>query len=87
MALKDYYLEKAAADSNLLSGPDSWAIEYIDITRTQSIMEAFDDDAGGFITVYEVNTFTQLRPFGWRYALSLVSEVYPFIGTTAFLTG
>jgi len=29
-------------------------------------LEAFDDDASGFITIAEVNTFTDYRPVEWR---------------------
>ena len=49
-----------------LSGQDEWTLEYINITRVQPIIEAFDDDASGFITVAEVNTFTKARPEDWR---------------------
>lgn len=66
MALKDYYVEKATGASGSLTGPDSWAIKYINIGRAGSILEAFDDDASGFVTVKEVNDFTQSRPSGWR---------------------
>ena len=48
-----------------LSGQDEWTLEYINITRVQPIIEAFDDDASGFITVAEVNTFTKARPEDW----------------------
>ena len=37
---------------------DAWAIGFIDVIWLQPILEAFDDDASGFITITEVNTFT-----------------------------
>lgn len=40
--------------------------------RLQPISEAFDDDASGFITVNEANTFTTSRPLDWRYGLMTV---------------
>jgi hypothetical protein len=40
------------------------------VVRLQAISEAFDDDASGFITVNEVNTFTTARPLGWSYVYS-----------------
>jgi hypothetical protein len=46
--------------------PDAWAIKFIDVTRLQPILEAFDDDASGFITITEVNYFTSSRPIEWR---------------------
>lgn len=66
MSLKDYYVEKGAGESDSLKGPDGWAIKYINIGRARSILEAFDDDASGFVTVSEVNSFTRLRPRDWR---------------------
>ena len=70
MSLKDYYVEKSTEESGSLKGPDGWAIKYINIGRARSILEAFDDDASGFVTVGEVNNFTRLRPRDWRCALS-----------------
>jgi hypothetical protein len=72
MALKDHYIEKASKDSDsVTSGPDGWALKYINIGRMQSILEAFDEDASGFVTVNEVNSFTRSRPLGWRYVIFL----------------
>jgi hypothetical protein len=70
MALKDYYMEKAAEDSGSFMGSDSWAVKYINIGRARSVLEAFDDDASGFVTVSEVNNFTRARPLDWRWAPS-----------------
>jgi hypothetical protein len=67
MMLRDYYVEKAAGDS----GPDNWALRYINIGRAHRIMEAVNADASGFVTVNEVNNFTQSRPLDWRFAYSL----------------
>ena len=79
MALKDYFTEKDAMGLGPLKGPDSWAIDYINAGRAQGIMEAFDDDASGFVTINEVNTLTRLRPQDWRCALcSPVYEDGPF---------
>lgn len=48
---------------------DEWAFEYISINYLQSIMEAFDDDGSGYITVGEVNRFVDALPseVKWRY--------------------
>jgi len=69
MSLKDYYVEKTSGESGSSKSPDSWAIGYINTGRARSILEAFDDDASGFVTVSKVNNFTRLRPRDWRYAL------------------
>ena len=48
------------------TNPDAWAIKYIDVKWVPPILEAFDEDASGFITVSEVNRFTSSRPVDWR---------------------
>jgi len=66
MALKDYYIEKAAGESaGSLVGADKWALKYINVNRARTILEAFDDDASGFVTIQEVNNFTRARPLDW----------------------
>ncbi|KAI9464115.1 hypothetical protein BJY52DRAFT_887632 [Lactarius psammicola] len=76
LALRDHYLEKLAAEAEEVPGkgaasincpqnPDAWAIKFIDVTRLQPILEAFDDDASGFITISEMNRFTSSRPADW----------------------
>ncbi|PCH42594.1 hypothetical protein WOLCODRAFT_102390 [Wolfiporia cocos MD-104 SS10] len=73
LAIRDYYLDRAArsgrAETTATSSPnlleDVWALDYINPSRLQSIAEAIDDDASGFITVSEANKFTSSRPSGW----------------------
>ncbi|KAF8497394.1 hypothetical protein F5888DRAFT_1906711 [Russula emetica] len=76
LALRDNYLEKLSSETkgvldmstssiNDSTNPDGWAIKYIDIMWVQPILEAFDDDASGFITITEVNRFTSSRPVNW----------------------
>ncbi|RPD59328.1 hypothetical protein L226DRAFT_314748 [Lentinus tigrinus ALCF2SS1-7] len=78
LALRDYFREhfdkikrrKSNAtpmvkSTRHISEEDEWALEYINVTRLQPIIEAFDDDASGFITVAEVNAFTKARPDNW----------------------
>ena len=67
MALKDYYLEKAAGVSaGGLVSVDKWALTHITISNARAILEAFDCDASGFLTIQEVNDFTRARPKEWR---------------------
>ena len=54
----------------LISDQDEWALEWITVRRLRAIAEAFDDDASGYITIAEVNSFTTSRPLGWRYVFS-----------------
>ena len=78
LALRDHYLENVTSETKGIpdmgtgaishsTDPDAWAFKYIDVTRVQPILEAFDDDASGFITVTEVNRFTSSRPVHWRW--------------------
>ncbi|KAI0757703.1 hypothetical protein C8Q80DRAFT_1091665 [Daedaleopsis nitida] len=75
LALRDYCLEKLDKlrknektfddyPTNVTE-QDEWTLEYINVTRLQAIIEAFDDDASGFITVGEANAFTTARPTEW----------------------
>lgn len=50
----------------VLSADDRWALEYISIPRMQPLLEAIDDDASSFVTITEINNFTQARPGYWR---------------------
>ncbi|KAI0735979.1 hypothetical protein C8Q76DRAFT_766166 [Earliella scabrosa] len=77
LALRDYCMEKLDKlrknEEKTFSGEyptnvserDEWTLEYINVTRLQAIIEAFDDDASGFITVGEANAFTTSRPKDW----------------------
>ena len=75
LALRDYYRQQVKQKreaphsdgvKSRLADEDEWALEWININRLQAIIEAFDDDASGFITVEEVNYFTTSRPKEWR---------------------
>ena len=73
MALKDYYIEKAAGESaGSLVGVDKWALKYITINRVRTIAEALDYDASGFVTIQEVNAFTRARPLDWRWVFATI---------------
>ena len=47
-----------------------WAVQCIDLMHLQSLMEAFDNDSSGYVSVQEVNRFTTSRPKGWRYVVA-----------------
>ncbi|KAI0260000.1 hypothetical protein BC834DRAFT_942566 [Gloeopeniophorella convolvens] len=74
LALRDYYIDKLRSEAGSVRGvstvvasrdPDAWAIAFIDVLNLQPILEAFDDDASGFITITEMNRFTSSRPLDW----------------------
>ena len=56
-------------DGEWVSHSEQWALRYIGVNYVRSILEAFDDDASGFVTVKEANHFTRSRPLDWRYIL------------------
>ncbi|CDO75521.1 hypothetical protein BN946_scf184871.g2 [Trametes cinnabarina] len=66
LALRDYFREQIELKKDIAGDPsssrvpddDEWALRWVDINRLPAIAEAFDDDASGFITIAEVNQFT-----------------------------
>lgn len=46
-----------------------WSLQYIHVKYLLPIVDAIDDDASGYITVAEVNRFTEQLPkeLGWKY--------------------
>lgn len=69
MTLRDHFREKGEEDSSGIEALEDWALKYIDATWLQSIMEAFDDDASGYVTIVELNRFADAKPenLNWRY--------------------
>ncbi|KAK7062151.1 hypothetical protein R3P38DRAFT_2495366 [Favolaschia claudopus] len=73
MALRDHYQEHGESETMTKPSEDEWALHYIAVSRLQPISEAFDDDASGFVTVSEANTFTADRPLDWRHVKKWLS--------------
>jgi hypothetical protein len=46
---------------------EKWTLKHISITKLQGIMEVFDGDASGYVSVWEANSALAERPAGWRY--------------------
>ncbi|KAI0645299.1 hypothetical protein C8Q79DRAFT_1011379 [Trametes meyenii] len=77
LAIHDYYMQRlddqqrtvavssAKSQDAVISDGDVWALECLDLMHLQPIVEAFDNDASGFVTIQEVNYFTTSRPQGW----------------------
>ena len=72
LALRDYFRQQVEAkrrndrvDTPRIKDEDEWALEWINVTRLQPIVEAFDDDASDFITVTAVNGLSSARPRDW----------------------
>ncbi|KZV91703.1 hypothetical protein EXIGLDRAFT_719097 [Exidia glandulosa HHB12029] len=71
--------------SHLSDQPEGWAINYVTLTRWRPILEAFDDDTSGWISISNVNSFTSGRPANysvlkwiayWAAAFRVVSAQY-----------
>ncbi|RDX49204.1 hypothetical protein OH76DRAFT_1351074 [Lentinus brumalis] len=72
LAIHDYYLQKLddlqhgiQSPGHHLSESDIWAVEQLDLMHLQPVIEALDADASGFVTIQELNQFTNTRPQGW----------------------
>ncbi len=71
LALHDYFIEKLRP----LGPPDDpipaeyekdrWTLAYLNSPHLQPLLEAIDDDATGFITIREINTFVESKPKEW----------------------
>ncbi|TCD60695.1 hypothetical protein EIP91_009662, partial [Steccherinum ochraceum] len=68
MTLRDHFREQGEENKENEALQD-WTLKYIDTTWLQSIMEAFDDDASGYITVTELNRFTDACPVNLKWSL------------------
>ncbi len=44
------------------STTDPWALQYITFLCIQPLIEAFDDDTSGYVTINEANAFSAGRP-------------------------
>lgn len=69
LALKDHYAEMIAGGNEDGTSSDEWALRFINVNHVRNIMEAFDEDASGFVTIKEANHFTCSRPPDWRWVL------------------
>lgn len=56
---------------------DDWATDFFDLLYVQRIKEAFDEDSSGYVTVAEVNRFSDLQPraLGWRYVITAMHSI------------
>ncbi|OCH83958.1 hypothetical protein OBBRIDRAFT_840073 [Obba rivulosa] len=75
MAVRDYFNEnldearKATNSSNSTTKVDGWALAYIGPKWQQRIMEAIDEDASGYVTIAELNKFTEALPASLEWSL------------------
>ncbi|KAI0960928.1 hypothetical protein AcV7_000168 [Taiwanofungus camphoratus] len=79
LTLRDHFREKAMDakkkaqhdDQDNADTGDTWALDYLggSWTRIQPMMEAFDDDASGYISITEINQFIELCPpeLNWSF--------------------
>ena len=50
---------------------DEWALEYLGLNWLRPLMEAFDDDVSGYVSITEVNKLMDMCPpsLNWRCVL------------------
>ena len=82
LTLRDYVDEisnVSGADSHDNRHRAEWAFRFINILYLQPIMEAFDDDGTGFITISEVNKFLDSLPadINWRSVPVCIVNIHP----------
>ncbi len=61
-------IERASNGHSLgetLDQSDKWCLDFLNFRYLPSIMDAFDDDGSGFVSISEVNNFTTSTPKGW----------------------
>ena len=44
---------------------DSWALKFLGMSYRKALLEAIDIDHSGFISVQEINKFTEAKPAGY----------------------
>ncbi|KAL0950423.1 hypothetical protein HGRIS_010376 [Hohenbuehelia grisea] len=74
IAIRDHFQEVLQSDD--LKPPAAakmrWALQYLSVSRLHSLIDSFDEDGSGFVTVKEVNDLTQLMPTDWSLPECLV---------------
>lgn len=68
IALRDYFFTQTQERKHQGAGIHSqkyWAMHYLDLHYLRPILEAIDDDSSGFVSVEEINDFTNARPRDW----------------------
>lgn len=58
---------RAAFSAAKQRAAEKWALKHINIKNIIPLMEVFDGDASGFVSVWEANQVASLRPKDWRY--------------------
>lgn len=83
MTLRDHYrgVEEErlrATTTEAITSDDSWTLEYLGPSWFQPIVDAFDDDVSGYITIAEVNKLMELRPdsLHWRHVCKFLFSDY-----------
>ncbi|TCD68990.1 hypothetical protein EIP91_009212 [Steccherinum ochraceum] len=59
--LRDY-LRETHNGKHVLSSSDVWVVKYVDMRRLRSIEEALDIDSSGYLSIGELNRFTDACP-------------------------
>jgi hypothetical protein len=82
LTIRDYLeVEKSYGphqDPSSYTRTDELTAQFTDLVYVHRIKEAFDEDGSGYVTVQEVNRFTEMQPrsLGWRYVTSKFAANY-----------
>ncbi|KAK7443740.1 hypothetical protein VKT23_015522 [Stygiomarasmius scandens] len=56
---------RKAFDEAKKRAAESWALKYINLVNLRPLVEVFDSDVSGYVSVWEANEVISLRPEGW----------------------
>lgn len=48
--------------THILDRTDEWALQHIRVTDLEPLKEAVDEDASGYVSIWEANAFTSAAP-------------------------
>lgn len=57
---------RAVKKAKVFSVDDGWTLKYISMLRVHPLLEMLDQDYSSWVTVHEINIFTETRPANWR---------------------
>jgi len=57
---------RKAFDEAKKRAAESWALKYINLVNLRPLVEVFDSDVSGYVSVWEANEVISLRPESWR---------------------
>ncbi|KAI1785570.1 hypothetical protein LXA43DRAFT_976136 [Ganoderma leucocontextum] len=73
LTLQDHYRDlfdnATHAEQPGMIADDEWALNFLGLNWLRPLMEAFDDDASGYVTITEVNKLMDMRPSSLSWSI------------------